>query len=348
VRLKRLRRACRRARRARRRAGAPADPTAPAPTPEPRRWSAQEGFRWGLDPGDWGRLPDGPALDRMAPTGIRWIREEFNGPPDSISEGVYRAAAGRGIRVLPLLQTSSMLPDDVNGFARMVAAHTRRYGPGGTFWTSFPELDGRLASSHFEIYNEPYGDWYGPVEPARYARLLATVVPAARRANPRARFLMAVDWTPDGERRAWIDQLYATVPGLNALFDAVAMHPYSGVRSPDQAGDPWGFKRLTEARRTLVAHGAVAKPFWITELGWSTCPDNSGDCVSEAQQADYIERAGQMLRQQYGFVEALFVYHFSGSEANPADPEDFYGLVRRDLSPKPAFHALRRVTGAAR
>jgi hypothetical protein len=297
---------------------------------------------------NWGRLPVGQALDRMKGAGVGWIREEWSAAPGAVTDGVYLEAARRGMRVLPLLQVSDTLPADVGAYANIVAAYARRYGPGGDFWRAHSDLNGRLASSHFEIYNEPYGDWYGPVEPARYAALLAAVIPQARRANPRAKFLMAVDWTPGGARHTWIDDLYAAVPSLNGLFDAVAMHPYSGTRMPDQPDDPWGFQRLEQARLALQRHGAGAKPFWITELGWPTCPGSPDQCVSEAQQADHLQRAADMVRTRYRFVEALFVYHFCGSEENPADPEDYYGILHANLTPKPAYHALRRITGVAR
>jgi polysaccharide biosynthesis protein PslG len=317
--------------------GTPAQPVA----------GRSNGVRWGIVTGNWGLLPDGPALDRMKTTGVGWIREELNFAPNAESESVYLEAARRGLRVLPLLQKDSLLPTDVGAYAEVVAAHVRRYGPGGEFWLAHPELNPALASTHFELYNEPYGAWFGPVEPARYASVLRAVVPRARQANPRAAFLMAIDHTPGGERLTWIDELYRAVPNLNDYFDAVSMHPYSGNRAPDEAGDPWGFQRIAEARAAMERHGAGSKPFWITEVGWTTCPNDPQWCVSEAQQAAYMERAAEMARTRYGFVEALFYYNFCSGEGNPADSEDFFGILHADLTPKPAYHALRRITGAA-
>jgi hypothetical protein len=341
ARLRRLKRNCTRARRTN--AGTRRF-VAPGPRGQPV--TRATGVRWGLHANRWGRGKEGPfELDRMQAMGVGWIREEFDSVPDAESDALYRNAAQRGLRILPLLQKSNALPADVDEYANVVAAFARRFGPGGDFWSAHPELDASLASTHFEVYNEPYGDWYGPVEPARYASLLRTVVPRARQANPQAKFLIPVDRTPDGERHTWIDDLYAAEPGLNELFDGVAMHPYSGNRAPDEPNDPWGFARIAEARKALQSHGAGDKAFWITEVGWSTCPADPQWCVSEAQQAANMERLAELVRTRYTFVDAVFYYHFIGFEREPSDTEDFYGIVHADFSPKPAFHALRRITG---
>ena len=342
ARLGRLRRTCVRARRAN-----PGARRLVAPGPQGQDVSRSQGFRWGLHANRWGRGAEGPfELDRMQAMGVGWIREEFDSVPNDESDTLYANAARRGMRILPLLQKSNALPADVNEYANVVAAFARRYGPGGDFWSGHPELASSLASTHFEVYNEPYGDWYGPVEPARFASLLRTVVPRARQANPQAKFLIPVDRTPDGERHTWIDDLYRADPGLSELYDGVAMHPYSGNRAPDQPNDPWGFVRIADAHNAIQSHGAGDKEFWITEVGWSTCPSDPEWCVTEAQQAANMERLAELVRTRYTFVDAVFYYHFIGFERDPADSEDFFGLVHADFSPKPGFHALRRITGA--
>ncbi len=341
ARMRRLRRSCASARRP-----SPDVRRYVAPAPSVQPLSGAAGVRWGLHANRWGRGAEGPSeLDRMRSMGVGWIREEFDSVPNGESDAIYRNAAERGMRILPLLQKSSALPADVNEYANVVAGFARRYGPGGDFWAAHPGL-ASFASTHFEVYNEPYGDWYGPVEPARYAALLRTVVPRARQANPQARFLIAVDRTPDGERHTWIDDLYRAEPGLNQLFDGVAMHPYSGNRAPDEPNDPWGFSRIADAKSALESHGAGDKEFWITEVGWSTCTADPQWCVSEGQQAAYMERLAGLVRTRYTFVDAVFYYHFIGFERQANDAEDFFGLVHADFSPKPAYHALRRITGA--
>jgi hypothetical protein len=351
--MRRAKSACRTARKARkrRRMRRLVQPERIVPlTPQPDKPPAEpRSFRWGIVANTYGRGSGGPAeQDRVRATGVRWLREEFDSAPDAATDRVFADAARRNMWILPLLQTGSTLPDDVDAYASMVAAHVSRYGPGGSFWAERPELDASLAPEHFEIYNEPYGDWYGPVEPAKYARVLRAAVTRGREANPRARFLMAVDRTPGGERHTWIDDLYEAEPNLNDYFDAVAMHPYAVGRAPDKPDDPWGFQRIADARRVLEDHGAGSKPFWITEIGWTTCPEDPDGCVSEEEQAAYMERAAELVRTRYRFVEAMFFYHFRLDERDRSESEHFYGIVHNDLSPKPAYHALQRITGATR
>jgi hypothetical protein len=342
ARVRRLRRKCLRVSRAN-----PGPRKFVAPGRGDKDVSRSRGVRWGLHANRWGRGLEGPfELDRMQAMGVSWIREEFDSLPNDESDTLYANAARRGLRILPLVQKFNKLPTDVNEYANVVAAFARRYGPGGDFWGAHPELPSSLASTHFEVYNEPYGDWYGPVEPERFASLLRTVIPHARQANPQAKFLIPVDRTPDGQRHTWIDDLYRADPGLNELFDGVAMHPYSGNRAPDQPNDPWGFVRIVDAHNALQSHGAGDKEFWITEVGWSTCPSDPEWCVSEDQQAANMERLAYLVRTQYTFVNAVFYYHFVGFERDPKDSEDFFGLVHADFTPKPGFYALRRITGA--
>jgi hypothetical protein len=347
-RVKRLQRSCLNARRVPKRLRRPRPGSGPAPGAGVNAAVETGGVRWGLHANRWGRGPEGPSeLGRMQPMGVQWLREEFDSRPDQQTDTLYLEAARRGMRILPLLQTGNTLPDDFDDFAQTVSAFAGRYGPGGEFWASHPELHPDLASTHIEIYNEPYGSWYGPVQPARYAALMRHVVPRARQANPRAKFLMAIDRTPSGERHTWIDELYRAEPNLNDYFDAVAMHPYSGNRAPDQPNDPWGFVRIADARNAMESRGAGGKEFWITEVGWSTCPGDAEWCVTEAQQAANMERLAELVRTRYTFVDAVFYYHFVGDERNPSDAEDFFGILHPDFSPKPAFHALRRITGVA-
>ena len=261
----------------------------------------------------------------MQAMGVGWIREEFDSVPNGESDILYANAARRGLRILPLLQKSSALPADVNEYANVVAAFARRYGPGGDFWGAHPELDASMASTHFEVYNEPYGDWYGPVEPGALRRAAARRRPARPPGEPAGE-------VPDpgrphpGRRAPHLDRRSLRAdPGLNELFDGVAMHPYSGNRAPDEPKDPWGFVRIVDARNALQSHGAGDKEFWITEVGWSTCPGDPEWCVTEAQQAANMERLAQLVRTRYTFVRRGLLLPLHRIRARP---EGHRGLLR--------------------
>jgi polysaccharide biosynthesis protein PslG len=314
----------------------------------------------------------GSEQDLAKQTGAGWLREEFDWDViepqnDQWSwtryDTVLEQAAQRGLRVLPLLNGSAswaaprwnQFPDDLGEYGEYVAKVTERYGPGGSFWRARPEL-AAYAPSHFELWNEPYIEYFSidKVSPSRYAQLAKAGAAAGRAANPSAKFLLSADtyYTESaGDYRNWIDGMYAAVPDLNSYFDAVAVHPYSGGLSPDTytpgQGTRWQFRRLEEMRARFVAHGAAAKKFWITELGWATCTGNE-DCVSEQQQAQYLSRVFAYAKGEYAsFMEAVFVYHLRDwGPADQTNKEYWFGLRRKDGTPKPAFDTLRGISQA--
>jgi hypothetical protein len=334
--------------------------TTPADSPQPLRVGLNANSQ-----AQGGRA--GQEQNRALQTGVRWLREDFEWDVVQPRRGrwdwsrydtLLGDAAERGMFVLPLLSGSAswaapewnVLPLDRGEYADYVAAVVKRYGEGGTFWRSRPDL-APFAPTHFEIWNEPYLELFSSdgVNPSRYARLVRAAVAAGREANPRAQFLIEADTyytAASGDYRNWIHDMYRAVPDLNRWFDGVAVHPYSSERSPDvytpRGPTRWQFRRIEEERAAFVAHGASDKPFWITEIGWSTCAGNS-DCVSESAQAANIARVFELARTKYGsFVEAVFVYHLNDwGPADESNKEYWFGLTRRDGSRKPAFAALR-------
>lgn len=263
------------------------------------------------------------------------------------------AAAQRELTLLPVLLGGAPwvgpwneLPSPPDDYARYVAAFVARYGPGGEFWTAHPALPYRPIR-WVNLWNEPYLTFFsrGGVDPGAYARLVRAAVRAGRAANPRVRYLLEVEKTPgkarEEPRRFFIDDMYNAVPDLNRWFDAVSIHPFSGDRSPRERDDPWGFSRIEEIRDRLVAHGARRKPVWITEVGWSTCPDAEG-CVSESRQASYYRSVYRLVRRRHRYVRALYFYNDRDQRgASSSNTEAWFGVVRADGSHKPAYRVLR-------
>jgi hypothetical protein len=316
-------------------------------------------FRVGIvaDTQGWGSQM-GQRQSLAASTGARWLREEivwYEIEPrrgvfdDSRYDQLFAGAARRRLRILPLLMDTPdwaaasplTLPSSPGDYAAYVAHVVARYGPGGSFWRAHPELPYRPAT-HFELWNEPfYGRFsLGGVSPARYAALVVSAVTAGRRANPRAKFLLAgVDQydSPLACCSSWIDALFHARPDIGRFFDGVTVHPY--LDGDPTAGD--GFDRtLDEIRGRLAAHGAD-RPFWITEDGWTTCSCHDRS-VTEARQAAYVSKLLALAAARHD-VQALFLYQLQDDgRASSRDREDHFGLLRYDGSRKPAFAAFRR------
>jgi hypothetical protein len=301
-------------------------------------------------------------------SGARWLREEFRWNEVEPRRGtlhwgridrVMRRAAARRLRVLPLLigtprwaATSTLeLPARPRGFARFTARVARRYGPGGTFWRGRHRRQRRLAPQVFEVWNEPFIPAFsaGRVSARRYARLFCAAARAGRRANARTRYLVAVETTyvsADGRPRDWVGDLLRAVPRLRRCAYGLAMHPYTVTESPTEytrGAAQEQFLRIRDVRRTWGGSPRV----WITELGWSTCPEGTG-CVSEADQARYLREAFDIVRSQRLGVQAMFTYRLRDLDpGNPRDREQWFGLLRHDGTPKPAWTVLQTIAEAA-
>ncbi len=261
--------------------------------------------------------------------------------------------------VLPILddapawaaQTSSTVPSAPASYAAFTAAAVARYGPGGAFWRAHPRLPARPLV-WYELWNEPYYADHNR-DPGVYARLVRAAVTAGRAANPAARFLIEGDASYEssaGNRADWIAGMYAAVPDLGRYFDGLAVHPYGGEPAAgsgqDIVNDP--VARLEWSHQELEAHGDAGKPLWVTEIGWSTCAGIL-NCVSEAQQASYLRVFLRLARTRWrSYVRAVFVYQLHDEAPNPlTNREAWFGLLRPDLSHKPAWQVLHdAATGA--
>ncbi len=314
----------------------------------------------------WGQHA-GTLQDKVMQTGVRWLREEIGWDTVETARGqydwsnydaLYTAAAQRGLHILPLIlgtpgwagPSPQTLPIDPSAYASFVAAVVRRYGTGGTFWAAHPELTA-APSVQFELWNEP---WNAPnASAATYARLVAAAGAAAHAADPAAQVLLDDDITAqtvNGHSASWTDAMYAAVPNLNQFFDVVAIHPYGGTLTA-KTDDVYGRFRLEmeDVRSDMVDHGATDKPFWLTEIGWSTCAAGpAGHCFSEADQATFITQLFALVHTTYSsYVRGVFIYHYNDQpNGSPSDPEAYFGLTRADGSHKPAYAAFQAAVAA--
>jgi hypothetical protein len=312
----------------------------------------------------WGNNADRRLATVADRSGVHWLREEFDWDVVQATAGTFdwsrydilmTGAAHHGVHILPLLMeppswaasTFSSFPGDPATYATFVSAVVARYGPGGVFWTTHPSLDASVAPVWFELWNEPYYTHTagGVYDPPGYARLVRTAVTAARLGNPRARFLIGMETTGQqvgSDWVTWTEALYQADPNFGDVFDGVAVHPYSKdfTATPPTASDFNRFNRFDAIHQTLAAHGDGAKPFWITEIGYTTC-QGTDKCVSESQQAADLRQAYTQA-SQYAYVKAMFIYCFIDDVTGvPTDGEQWYGLLRQDGTPKPAWDVFQ-------
>ncbi|MGB9607960.1 MAG: sugar-binding protein, partial [bacterium] len=123
--------------------------------------------------------------------------------------------------------------------------------------------------------------------------------------------------------------------GGGQYMDILSIHPYRWPRSPEETGF------LTELAnlKSLLGKYGLNIPIWITEVGWPTHEKG----VSEEEQARMLVRTYIMAIGSKS-VEKVFWYDFRNDGTDTADPEQNFGIVKRDFTPKKAYQAYKTMT----
>lgn len=279
--------------------------------------AGRHSYRWRF--GDW-------VASSLARNGMSWLAIIDYAP--SWSSGVPAPRKGP--------------PRDPADYAAFAGAAARRYGPGGDFWREHPALPARPIRV-WEIWNEENSThfWGGPPDAAHYARMYAAARAAIHAADPGATVLVG---GLTNAYESYVADMVGAVPALRREIDGVAIHPYAPtVRG--MAGE------VRKRRAALRAAGLGEVPLYVTEYGWVTSPPNSGHYKPEGQRLIDLPAAADVLARSDCGVRAIYPYTWTTSERNPANEEDWYGIVHPDGRPSPSAQAwlafLRRgVTGA--
>jgi hypothetical protein len=325
----------------------------------------------------------GSVHDQVLETGAQRLREDLEWEVVEPVKGEFKwvttdalfmAAAERDMTILPILGTPPCwaVPEETNPadcwqafpssdgeFGYFTARVAERYGSGGDFWEANPSLDGDLAPRYFEIWNEPYYPEFSndEVDPARYAALYKAAVIAGREANPASRYLVesTVDATVDAEvdPKGWVHWAEAMVeaePTIGNYIDGIAVHPYPESNDPlyePENGTDAAFENTAINYERWREEG-VNKPVWITEVGYSSCADETVRCVPgatqtarEEQKAAWLEDLFDLLGEsEYAFVHGVYLYNLR--QWTPASEPDenfseWLGILDHEGEPLPAW-----------
>lgn len=227
----------------------------------------------------------------------------------------------------------------------------------GTPWNAAPDPASYLRYAkhvvkHFspqvhdwEIWNEPDHPvyWQPQDQLTTYSALLKRVTPELKSISSKIRVLMG------GLSAPMPDHLRALYHNAGKeAFDIVNIHPFT---SPF-ISNPIGVLQNTYAGVMTVMRefGDQEKPIWFTEIG---CPGVSAEKMdtkpcwlcpnpTEEKQAEWLV---SLYENALGWpnVERIFWAFFRDTDDHFHDATDYLGLLRHDLSPKPAYHAYRSV-----
>jgi hypothetical protein len=285
----------------------------------------------------------------------------------SDADALIGAAAAAHLNVLPFLSTAPgwVVPTDPrfaspeflpvrngkqrSGWSRFVTAAVQRYGPHGAFWRENPQLPQRPVHI-WQVWNEPNFKYFvARPNPAEYGKLVNLTYAATKAADPHAKLILGGLFARPIEatfhvrpRQAYfastfLQQMYASTPGIKSKFTGVALHPYTGSWK-NLPG------RIEEVRRVLVRNHDAGKSLYITEMGWSSEPHQPHNSFAKgmAGQARELKGAFRLLSANQRRWHLQGVYWFSINDyAGLCNFCGGSGLFHENKA-KPAWYAYKR------
>jgi hypothetical protein len=264
------------------------------------------------------------------------------------TDELVSAAALYGLRVLPVViytpwwdagknPRGDAPPSNVSYYANYLTALIHRYGPRGSFWSSYSP---RLPIRQWQIWNEPNIWQYWPQpSTSSYVKLLRAAHTAIIHADSGASTVMAAltnySWT-------YLAGIYK-VAGARSSFNEVAANPFTL--------QPAGVVTiLSRVRQTMKAHGDGAKPLIASEVGWTSEAQNGHTHYAwDSTLAGQASKDSQVMsllaanRRSLGLA-GFFIYTWVGDESHGGPDFNWAGLERVTRAGvvvrKPAFFAF--------
>ncbi len=292
-------------------------------------------------------------LDLIAAAGFKFIRMDLGWSGIERERGRYDWSAydeltanldARGIRAIYILDYSNPLyeetvatrdpvsgkdhrdtaspqrPESVAAFARWAGEAARRFKDRRVVW---------------EIWNEPNISFWKPKpDVTQYIALALATCQAVRAADPGATIIApATSEVP----LDFLEKFFGA--GLLAHLDAVSVHPYRNYAKPPETAAE-DYAKLRELIRRHAPDGRKELPIISGEWGYASHTKG----VALETQAAFIVR--QQLANLLAGIPISIWYDWKNDGTDPAEREHNFGTVWPDLKPKPAYTAIRTMTGA--
>lgn len=249
------------------------------------------------------------------------------------------------------------------GWRSLLIQAVERYGPGGQFWLTHPNVPAKPIRS-WQIWNEPNFKYFvAKPNPTEYGKLVKLSYSALKAADPGAqlvlaglfsqplggRYLRLVKGKPKLQHAGsinyfasyFLEQMYKTNPGIKSKFSAVALHPYT---------ETWRYltPEIEEVREVLKASHDPAKALWITELGWSSGPKRANDAFAKGPGGQVAELRGafRLLTTNAAKWRLKRLYWFSVEDAKGyCNFCDGTGLFTEAFKPKRSWNEYAKFAG---
>jgi hypothetical protein len=189
----------------------------------------------------------------------------------------------------------------------------------------------------YEIWNE-WDIAIGSKTPGTaesYAKLLKAVYPRIKKADPSITVLGGA-MTPGAVRGPWLEQLLKA--GALSALDEFSIHTYNySATGRERSPEAWA-EWMQQVQGLLRKYsGDKEIPLHVTEMGWPTQIDRRGTPPEVA--AEYLARM-YLLARTMPFMRGIWWYDFQDDGWRYSNNETNFGILRPDLTPKPAWFAL--------
>ena len=292
---------------------------------------------------------DNRFVDVLAAGGIGVVRDGPHWHESEREKGVYSPYRGldgyvealnaRGIRLNMLICYGNNIyenPVDPDTYANFCAYLAKRY-LGKVDW--------------YEIWNEPQNFSFAPYYKKPYDSGMCWVTnfvtlchkadAAIRAVNPKANVALSGE-----DVEYFLDMMLTN--GMAKAHNAVSFHPYCHTQHRPER--EYFLKDFGAKHRALAkAHGGADR--WIiTEAGWPTFEGKGKfwEIAGCYPKASYAGQAACIVRMYLAAKEAgcdfACQYDFIDDGGEREGAEDSFGMVHRDLTPKPSFAAVAYLT----
>ncbi|SNT01177.1 cellulase family glycosylhydrolase [Rhodococcoides kyotonense] len=289
------------------------------------------------------------SLDAVAASGSSRLRLDMAWPLLEPQRGlqvweptdrVVDAALERGIEVLAILDyTPEWAAADPQLGLTSKPASAEEYGQyAGQVAQHF---SGRV--QHYEIWNEPNGKvFFAPwADPELYAAMLQQAYTQIKAVDPDAVVVGgAIGAVGDNENTmnglTFLQRMYQA--GAQGYFDVLSVHPYSypGTLVGTESIPDGALRMIADMRREMLHNGDDQKQIWATEFG---SPTDVGAGITEDRQGELMS---SFIHEwsQLPYAGPMYVHEIRDRLADSQNPEDNFGVLRRDFTPKPAYEAV--------
>jgi hypothetical protein len=259
-----------------------------------------------------------PALvDKLDEAGIDYLRDGLFANPNwaDWNERYYQAveyAASHGKRFMVGMGRPGWTMGTIDQLVDVAAGRLR------------PAIDILEGPNEQDLFSGLLTDWAPPLRD--YQADLA----AAVRAEPRLAGVPIV-----GPSLGRMSESAAVLGNLTPSLDVGNMHPYTGGQAPSPGFTRYqlGLARLVSGGRAVVASEAGFHNAMNATSGQPPVPE---DVAAGYTLRTFIEHFLQGVPRTYA-------YELIDEGTSSTDPEKSFGLLRADLSEKPAFTALKRL-----